>query len=312
MDSQDKQVPLQTYGTNGQPQTIFVPVAMPQPPNTAYPHLITMNQNGIPLYHQGPSPVIINNADGVHLLENQTPAPSNGCHNSCETKEGCKWREGNCRWSKCCRLVSKQPLGETWEFVLSLLLSTMFPVVSAMMVFAMESTQMARIGTLYGNGNFFLLLAIHLIRVGVSHHALYAVVVLGFLAALILYIVGCKYWCSFLVAYKEYCEKHPEEKATATSDAGCRKDYWISFFISLIFPVIGTIIRMLFNKTLSGRFGGIKGIAWHFLITGAITAWMDQGGRIIIGILLLQFASTHFRKVLVAATGEIFSCRGRR
>jgi len=304
--NKEQNVPLQGYGTGVQPGITFVPVAYQGQANApAYPYLMSAAQ---PQYaYQAP----INNVheETVHLV--QKPASRcgteeitpNGEH--CENSGGCRWRR-----SKCCRFESKQPLGETYEFVSSLFFSNLFPVVSALIVFALESSQLARIGALYGNGNFFLLLCAALVKLGHHHHNAYIGAVLSLIAAIIFYVNGCRHKRFYLTSYQSYVESNPQEKAAVVSEVGTRKDYWISFFVSLIFPVVGTLIRICMNKTLFSRFGALKGMAWHFIIMGLLTLPSHHGNAFLLaaGVLLLQFCALHFRKAFVCATGAIFCC----
>jgi len=301
MASQDSK----TQPENQQQQAFaFVPVTsfQPQPPQgqppQAYPFLMSASQ---PYYQPAPfsvngEPTIKKFHESAPLLQNNTPT---GTDNN--NGEGCK---KSCRWGRCCKWTSKQPLGENYEFATSLLLSNIFPVISFLIIMAMESTQLSRIGTLYGNANFFLMAGIGALFYG-SHMSYIGGAIL-LLVSLVLYVVGLKYWCAFLFAYKQFTEANPAEKAKVVSDAGCRKDYWISFFISFFIPVLGSLIRIACNKSLQSRFGTLKGLAYHLIVFGALTFGADHGMRIILGLLLIQFSSTHFRKTLICATGAIF------
>jgi len=293
---------------NGQ---MFIPLnAMPgHQQQTAYPFLVAQPQ---PTYYQAPQPQLVLNADiqppttpenspllqkqGNCCSQNVTPDGNDG---------GCKIKSA-CRWSRC-RYVSNLPLGNNTEFLGTLIFSNFIPVVSALIVFVMESSQLARIGTLYGNGNFFLALAIGLLY-HLNHHLATLGAVLSIIAAIIFYVVACKRWCGYLYAYQEYIEKNPAERASVVSEVGGRKDYWISFFVSLIFPLLGTLIRLWMNKTLQSRFGSLKGLAWHMLVFGVLSLGADGGARFFLGLLLLQFAAVHFRKTFVCATGGILMC----
>jgi len=291
---------------NGQ---MFIPLnSMGQPQQTAYPFLVPQ-----PTYYQAAQPQLVLNADiqpprtienspllqkqGNCCSENVTPDGNDG---------GCKIKSA-CRWSRCCRYVSNLPLGNNTEFLATLIFSNLVPVASALIVFALESSQLARIGTLYGNGNFFLTLAIALIYKG-NHHLAYVGAAFSLIAAIIFYVAGCKRWCGFLYAYQEYIEKNPAEKAAVVSEVGGKRDYWISFFVSLIIPLLGTLIRLWLNKTLQSRFGCLKGLAWHMIVFGVLSLQADGGARVLLGLLLLQFAAIHFRKAFVCATGGILMC----
>jgi len=301
-DQEHEQVP--------QPQMVFIPVSAPPQgqAGVSYPFLAP------------PQAYLPQNTHFVPLEQNNN---SGGCR---------KW--GGCRrWGNseggCCN--SNRPQGTFSEFFWNLLFGLVAPVFAPFFVCLMETSQSARLGTLYGTADFFVVLGMSLLhrmnrgddeeegghdRHENKHKMLgfgIATLVLG----VILLVVACKK--SWWMLYQNWQSLKEKKDAaamdTVVSPAGTKCQYYVSFFISLVFPFIGTLIRVACNRSLHSRFGSFKGIAIFLFILGAVVLPFPLS---VFGLVLSQVGAFHFRRAIILADikagneESIFSCWTKR
>jgi len=308
MSSQDEQhqIPQQ------QVPMVFVPVSAPPQGQAgggvAYPFLV-------------PPQAFTPQTSSFVPLDDNNHTPQGGCR---------RWGGGCGRnWEARCAAWWNRPIGTTSEFFWALVFGTFAPVFAPLITCLMETSKLARLGALYGTGNFFLVLGmglLHMLRRHGHHdheddeeerkkHLLgfgIASVVLG----VILLLVACKksWWIFYQHLQITKQKKDAAVFDTVVSQAGTKCSYYASFFISLFFPVIGTLIRTACNRTLQSRFGSVKGLAILLLALGAA----KFPPVALLGLTLGQVASVHFRRAIIIADVKegneesIFSCWTKR
>jgi len=289
------------------PQSQPVPQPVPQQQRVFY-----QTNQYVPLSDETPvGPAVTTTASTTNsncCNNTQTNAQQGGCQRSW----GWKW--GGCRRScsygqqqtgGCCWTPSNRPLGTVTEFFWNMLFATFVPIFAPLVVFSLETSQLARVGALYGTGDFFFALAAGIFRLAHSapelHHrpAVWIVAAVSLLIALILFISACKRLFFYLWQYEQVVTKNKSEGETVVSDVGKRCEFVVSFLLSLFFPVIGTFLRVACRRTLQSRFGAMKGLAWFCIIIGALTGGIPV---LVGGLFLHQFSKLHFQRAIISAT----------
>jgi len=203
---------------------------------------------------------------------------------------------GACRWGSCDADV--RPLGKVQDFVFSLGFGTVLPIVGPLLIHAMETTQLSRIGSLYGSGDFFLVLSIFFFhRIHSCHHAIIGAVI-SLLFAIIFLVAGCRKSWRYLQRYQQAVKNQDHgEVFTVVSDLGSRCQFWLGFFLSFFLPVLGTALSLLCHPTLQKRFGAVKGFAIALIVFGSIHHCALPA--ILLGLWLVQFSTLHFRRAFL-------------
>lgn len=132
----------------------------PQFPSGVYPYMQPGNMQFQPVYFQ---PVPYDVATSVNGEDQQPFIQAEG-EKKCFFQRLCKrWRGRKC--ARKCRAVvdDGRALGNLNNFIAGLLFGTFSPFFSLLCVFGFETKKLTRTGALFGNANFFLLLAFSLI-----------------------------------------------------------------------------------------------------------------------------------------------------
>lgn len=230
-----------------------------------------------------------------------TPLNQSGC--STQTG-GCRMSSWCSRWSGhgqggCCNKVDPRPVGEFSHFLGGLALGTFFPIVGPILVGAMETSQLAGLGSFYGTLDILLVMSFAFLHAApFTHHGLYIAGGIFLFISLIMALVGCCKTRRVLRAYETAVTKDPIVALPVISEEGKRCQYVVSCLISFFLPVIGTIPRVIFSRSLLSRFGSIKGLAWFFVVMGAWT-----GTPILLpGLFMIQISNIHFRRALISVS----------
>jgi len=233
----------------------------------------------------------------------------------CKRWGGCRRWGGSSQQGGCCNSW-KRPQGTFSEYLFSLVFGLFAPVFAPFFVCLMETSQSARLGALTGTADFFVVFGMTLLHFlrgsndaeehGRHHveenqkHKILGFGIASLVLGVILLVVACKK--SWWMLYQNWQSQKEKKDAavldTVVSEAGTRCSYYASFFISLFFPFIGTLIRVACNRTLHSRFGAMKGIAVALFILGAVVFPFPLS---VFGLVLSQVAAYHFRRAIILA-----------
>jgi len=194
-------------------------------------------------------------------------------------------------------------LGTVTEFFWNLVFATFVPILAPLIVFSLETSQLARLGALYGTADFFLALAVgvfHLApHMGHHHPAGWIIAGVTLLIAIILFVSSCRKFWYHLWQYEQVVAKNKAEGMTVVSEVGRKCEFVVSFLLSFFLPILGTLIRIGCRRTLQSRFGAMKGLAWFLIILGAVTLAIPV---LIGGLFLLQVSKLHFQRAIISAS----------
>jgi hypothetical protein len=158
------------------------------------------------------------------------------------------------------------------------------------------------LGAIYGTADFFFALAVGLFHVASwrHHHAgIWIASSVILLISIILFLSACRRFWYHLWQYEQVVAKNKAEATPVVSEVGKRCEYVVSFILSFIFPVIGTVIRIGCRRTLQSRFGAINGLAWFLIVIGAVSAGIPF---LVAGLFLLQVSKLHFQRAIISAS----------
>jgi len=199
----------------------------------------------------------------------------------------------------------ERPLGTYMDFLLGMGFGVISPVFSTAVIFGMETSKISRLGNMFGTANAFTMAAVWCFLLAKYAHGLIALGIMSLITAIVLYVVTVrKFYRPFLCDYQG-ANFASAEGVTVVSKAGERRDYWISFFFSFFLSVLGTLIRIFYNKSLQSRFGALKGLAIHLIVFGSIFCFTDFGIHLLCGLVLLQCTLLHFRRAFICARIDI-------
>jgi len=191
------------------------------------------------------------------------------------------------------------------DFLLGMGFGLIAPVFSTAVIFGMETSKISRLGNMFGTANIFAALALICFVSARFAHGLIALGIISLIVAVVLYVVTLrKFYRPFLSDYQGVVFTSAEA-VTVTSKIGEKKDFWISFFFSFFLSIIGTLIRIFYNKSLQSRFGALKGLAWHLIVFGGIFSFTDFGFHFLTGLVLLQCTLLHFRRAFICARVDV-------
>jgi len=185
----------------------------------------------------------------------------------------------------------------------------MFPVISLLAIFGMETSKLSRIGVLYGHANILFTAALAAITMAIHHHdghflkKIFLPTALGL--ALIFLICAKKSWRRFLYVYQTRTNKKESELVPTISEVGTRKQFIIAAIISVFFPIIGTLIMLIARRNfLKSRFGSLCGFGVHVLVCGIYVSMRRQPHVLVVSFLALMFLqiiTVHFRRAILCA-----------
>jgi len=198
-------------------------------------------------------------------------------------------------------------LGDFSHFLFGLVFGTLLPFFSAIITWGFESSQLGRLGVLYGTADFFLLLGYLLIRgfwcTHAAHYkwALLSTGIVSVILALILLGVSCKkLWC-YLNAYETDSGKH----MTVVTSVGCRRARCLSCFCTIIFPLAALRVFCC-HTSLNSKYGTLKGLGW-LLFIGGLCIHHHFVLLSLLGLYLIQVSNVHFRMALISAGESVQS-----
>jgi len=191
------------------------------------------------------------------------------------------------------------------DFLLGMGFGVIAPVFSTAVIFGMETTKISRLGNMFGTANAFAFLALACFLLARLAPGLIVLGILSIITAIVLWVVTVrKFYRPFLCDYQGVAFSSPEA-VKVTSKIGEKREFWISFFFSFFLSVIGTLIRIFYNKSLMSRFGALKGLAVHLIVFGAIFSFSDFGFHFLTGLVLLQCTLVHFRRAFICAHVDV-------
>jgi len=204
--------------------------------------------------------------------------------------------------------VNERPFGTFMEFVGGLFFGLIMPFFS-LITFVFESSQLARLGVMFGTADFFLLTSVAMIQalfrynqeLGNSVFIVAIITVIFFFISVILLVKSTRQLWRFLAAYEATPNKQPHELVSVASPPGEKRDYIISCILSFLFPVLGSFIRLKVNNSLQSKYGIVKGLSWNWIIGGFLLGLLANGFFLLFGLILLQCANVHFRRAYVCA-----------
>jgi len=228
-----------------------------------------------------------------------------------QTRYACRWRlcgrwrghEGGCCWAD-----DGRPLGNLTNFILGLVYGSVAPIFSLITVYGFESSKLTRTGTIFGNANFFLLLAASIVAY-VTHsnptcglqkvHAVAPLVV-----GLIFLLAAHKSLKWFLWVYRTRQNKTESEDVKVVSKPGWCCAFVTAFLASLFFSIIGVIAVLIVRRRyLRSRFGAFVGFGFGLVVAGTTLAFYGVPPILLaIGLFLIQISAAHFKRAIVSAT----------
>jgi hypothetical protein len=238
--------------------------------------------------------------------------------NQCETRTGgCRrwgsWRRCGSKWRNvdgekrgCCWGDDGRPLGNLSNFIQGLFFGTFAPIFSIISVYGFETSKLSRTGTLFGNANFFLILAAGIISSVTNHHLkscgkLYAIapLVLG----LIFLLVAHKSLKWFLWTYKSRANKTESEEVKVVSQSGRCCSFISAFLASLFFSLLGLVIVLIARRRyLSSRYGAFYGFGFGLIVAGITLSFYGVPPVLLaVGLVLNQISSAHFKRAIASA-----------
>jgi len=230
--------------------------------------------------------------------ELETPLVEKSCQRS-GGWGGCKrWNNG------CCSKDDGRSFGTFQNFVFGVVFGTCAPLLSIIMTFGMETSKLSRIGSLFGTSNSFFLLATILIAWNARcemHKVAPIHVIVPAILGLIFLVIALKSFRKFLYFYKTRETKAEEEKVKVISEAGSCCEFAITFFVSLLLPVLGALASIIIRrKYLYGRYGALSGLGFCLIFLGIACSFHGVYPVVLaVGLLMVQTSLVHFRRALV-------------
>jgi len=225
----------------------------------------------------------------------------------------CRNKFWKCGKGRCCDYKDDgRELGSQTHFISSLVFGSLFPFVSLLAIFGMETSKLSRIGVLYGHANILFTAALAAITIAVHHHNghfLKIVLPITLVLAIIFLICAKKSFRRFLMVYKSRTNKKESELVPTISEVGTRRQFIIAAIISFILPVIGTLIMLIARRRyLKSRFGALFGFGLSGVIC-AIRIAIKRAPHVLIvvlfGLMFLQILCVHFRRAILCAEKDI-------
>jgi hypothetical protein len=244
-----------------------------------------------------PSPVAINETEVDSLVHNNQGSACQrrfwGCRRNNQTG-GCCWKDDN------------RPFGTFQHFAVSLFFGTVAPLLSIIMAYGMETSSLSRIGVIFGTANSLFLATAGLIAWAIHDRGQHPVLVhfgLPLVFGFIFLVIAMKSWRRFLYFYRTRETKAEEEKVRVISQTGSCTEFAITFFVSLILPVIGVLISIIARKnSLLGRYGALSGFGFCLIVLGVLCTFQGMPpAALALGLFIMELSLVHFRRAIVCA-----------
>jgi len=196
-------------------------------------------------------------------------------------------------------------MGDFGAFLRGLLSGLFLPLVAALIVFAMETSTLARFGVTLGTGNAFLWLGAYFIILGLFANASSLFIwsaIFFFAVAIATYIASWIVWKKYMLVYSS--DAAEDVRLKVDSRLGYKCNYWTSFVISLVLPVVGTALMLMTNRTLYSRQGALMGLSYVFVVIGGLCiplysiGYLTGNLALILGLVLMQCTFVHFRRAI--------------
>jgi len=225
----------------------------------------------------------------------------NGCK---RTGWGCR-RSGWCKKGGCSWKDDGRSLGTTTDFIANLIFGSLFPIFSLLVTLGMETSKLARIGVIFGQFNFFVLVLAamrHIAQEHEIHHILFIFPILS----VIFFILSIKSWCRFSWIYRTRPNRTEDEKVKGISISGSCHHFWIGFLASFFLSLIGTAIVLIARRNvLRARYGALLGMASSFIAIGIFMAVQGLPAiPLTLGLFLAEISIVHFRRAIITADLE--------
>jgi len=224
-----------------------------------------------------------------------------------QPREGCKWsfwrRGGYNRLdaengNRCCYKDDGRPLGDLNSFMKGLAFGTIAPIFSLLCTHGFETSKLTRLGSLFGNANFFLALALFAARI-VGFFAFVPLII----SFILLFIAKRSFWWFMSV----YAKRDESEKMKVVSEVGSCKHFALGLVASLLFCFLGAAIALIAGRRyLKARHGVFIGLGINFVIS---SLFFFHGFAVMIaGLSLIQITTVHFRRAISSAQGGVSHC----
>jgi len=215
----------------------------------------------------------------------------------------------------------KKHFGNMWGFVGSLSIGFIVPLISCIVIFAMETSHLSRIGVLLGNANAFIWVGTFLISVqrfvqdmssvqydAHTHHGDEGYVLFWFAVPLI--FIGLAFYGISVRLFKKFVREYSSEGAERMpvhSPAGHPRSFLIAFLVSFFLPIVGSAFVVLSTNNLRGRYGALAGMAAIMIAFGLMSvpiwifSFITGNPALLLGIALLECTIIHFRRAIISA-----------
>jgi len=210
---------------------------------------------------------------------------------------GCKWRKAD----SCCKYDDGRALGSFQNFIVGVLFGSVSPVLSTIMMYGMETSKLSRIGVQFGTANVFLIISACLLCYP-QHFGLFSIF-FTFILGLLILICALKSFRQFLYTYSIRQNKTEEELVKVVSQTGTCCEFAGTFFVSLVFPIIGTLVSIIVKRnSLLGRYGALSGLGFLFVVIGIFSSFSGHPPALLFfGLLVMEISLVHFRRALICA-----------
>jgi len=205
-------------------------------------------------------------------------------------------------------------MGDYTHLIRGMFFGIALPLVSSILVFALEMTQLARLGVTFATADLFLWAAAIMLSFQrhLDLHRQLSYVGLGICIVLVLISLGIfcfcfRLWRTFEASHRKHCGSAAIlDHISLNSRVGHKPEFWLSFIISVLLPVIGPILSMAWNRSLYSRYGAALGMAWNITLLGAFCVWIPKVGFeaanpfLILGLILLQSVFVYFNRTIIS------------
>jgi len=215
--------------------------------------------------------------------------------------------------------ITKSNLGEFSSFVKGFLFGVIIPLISVLISFGFEASELFRLGSLFANAATFFFVSTLMIgfalNMVMSWEYYYDEEAEGFWIAagvlglffLVFIVIAIVKWRRYIAMYEDECRRQIESDVKIISPLGKRSEYWTCGLVSFFFPLIGTSFVILLNKNIYARYGAMKGFALSLLIAGLLLFMSPiifiLGGNVLVffGFTFFIMASVHFERAIIVA-----------
>jgi len=213
-------------------------------------------------------------------------------------------------------------IGDFGNFLRMLILGFFCPIIGGIIVFALETTHLAKYGVTIGTANSLLWFGTYFISLGVVYHKwefssllhsgqifLWVAIAL-LIGSIVLYLFSYSLWKKLMILYRS--DMAEELRMKVSSPLGSKYQAVSAFGISVLLPILGSALVLFCSRTLHSRKGALMGLASSVVLIGlACVPWsigyVTGNAGLMAGIVLMQCTYVHFERAIASAELEGFA-----